>query len=84
MPTEFNAEDVRDNQINKATITIDPTQGLVITGIKVTEGLVEEVYVKSANVVGTYGTDYGYAFGQFGTSADYFETISSDPHNYGS
>ena len=83
MPTSFTSSDKNDKQINRSSITVDPTVGLVITGIKVTDGLVEEVYVKSANVVGTYGTDYGYSGGEFGNDADYYQVITSESPTYG-
>jgi hypothetical protein len=73
MPSTYS--DQPDDQYSKLTAEVNPILGLVCCGAKIVDGVVVELYWKSANLCGTYGTDYGYAFPNSNGSPDYFESI---------
>ena len=79
MPTSYSNAD--DSQYKPANIEIDPTAGVYISGIRVIEGRVVEVHVKSLDLI--TGNEfkengYGYSFGNSNDyEIDYFTTLNA-------
>jgi hypothetical protein len=80
MPNTYS--DNTSKVFKKLTAEIDPTSGVYVAGMRIFEGLIEEVYIKSIDNI-TYNEHkesyaYGYAFGDANDyDVEYFTTVNA-------